>query len=60
MDIYQEPSHPRCRGLVLSETYSTLEQQTLMHSLPEFLDNEKVVEGNPDYSMYKIAPGILP
>ncbi|XP_044753936.1 TRPL translocation defect protein 14 isoform X1 [Coccinella septempunctata] len=55
LDIYQQPSHPRCNGLMLLETYSTLDDETLMDSLPKFLHIEKEVTGNPDYSMYNLS-----
>lgn len=55
LDIYQQPSHPRCKGLMLLETYSTLDEQSLLDSLPQFLDIEKEVTGNPDYSMYNLS-----
>ncbi|KAL3268601.1 hypothetical protein HHI36_007708 [Cryptolaemus montrouzieri] len=55
LDIYQEPSHPRCKGLMLLETYSTLDEKALINSLPKFLSIEKEVTGNPDYSMYNLS-----
>merc|ERR1711970_508390 len=27
LDIYKDPCHPRCKGLVLLETYTTLKQE---------------------------------
>ncbi|KAK9876990.1 hypothetical protein WA026_016019 [Henosepilachna vigintioctopunctata] len=55
LDIYQEPSHPRCKGLMLLETYSTLDEQDLINCLPKFLEIKKEVTGNPDYSMYNLS-----
>ncbi|KAJ8725455.1 hypothetical protein PYW08_003638 [Mythimna loreyi] len=56
LDIYRQPSHPRCRGLVLLETYSAVyDQDTLMASLPKFLVIEKEVTGDPAYSMYNLS-----
>ena len=43
MDIYKEPCHPRCRGLMLLETYSTLSPQELRDRLPKFLHLDEEV-----------------
>ena len=43
LDIYKEPCHPRCRGLMLLETYSTLSPQELMDRLPKFLNLDEEV-----------------
>ncbi|KAJ3642808.1 hypothetical protein Zmor_025561 [Zophobas morio] len=55
LDIYQEPTHPRCRGLILLETYSTLNEVNLKETLPTFLKIEKEVTGNPGYSMFNLS-----
>ncbi|CAG9863849.1 unnamed protein product [Phyllotreta striolata] len=55
LDIYEQPSHPRCRGLILLETYSALDDQMLLKTLPTFLNIKKEVRGNPDYSMYNLS-----
>ncbi|KAM3963562.1 LOW QUALITY PROTEIN: TRPL translocation defect 14 [Aphomia sociella] len=56
LDIYRQPTHPRCRGLVLLETYSaTYDQDALIQSLPKFLTIEKEVTGDPAYSMYNLS-----
>lgn len=55
LDIYQEPSHPRCRGLMLLETYTSLEGEQLKKSLPKFLDIAKEVTGDPYYSMFNLS-----
>lgn len=55
LDIYQEPSHPRCRGLMLLETYTSLEGEYLKRSLPKFLNIVKEVTGDPSYSMYNLS-----
>ncbi|XP_028030357.1 TRPL translocation defect protein 14 isoform X1 [Bombyx mandarina] len=56
LDIYRQPTHPRCRGLVLLETYSAAYDQTiLLASLPKFLTIEKEVTGDPAYSMYNLS-----
>ncbi|XP_026501676.1 TRPL translocation defect protein 14 isoform X2 [Vanessa tameamea] len=56
LDIYRQPTHPRCRGLVLLETYSAAyDQDALLASLPKFLTIEKEVTGDPAYSMYNLS-----
>ncbi|RVE54786.1 hypothetical protein evm_000553 [Chilo suppressalis] len=56
LDIYKQPTHPRCRGLILLETYSAAyDQDTLLASLPKFLTIEKEVTGDPAYSMYNLS-----
>uniref|UniRef100_A0A336LYL4 CSON005316 protein n=1 Tax=Culicoides sonorensis TaxID=179676 RepID=A0A336LYL4_CULSO len=55
LDIYQEPSHPRCKGLMLLETYTSLDGDALKNSLPKFLNIVKEVTGCPDYSMYNLS-----
>ncbi|CAG9585731.1 unnamed protein product [Danaus chrysippus] len=56
LDIYRQPTHPRCRGLVLLETYSGMyDQDALLASLPKFLTIEKEVTGDPAYSMYNLS-----
>ncbi|KAF7988970.1 hypothetical protein HCN44_007280 [Aphidius gifuensis] len=55
LDIYREPAHPRCRGLMLLETYTALYNDDLKNILPSFLSIEKDVTGNPDYSMFNLS-----
>ncbi|KAJ2952574.1 hypothetical protein O0L34_g6897 [Tuta absoluta] len=56
LDIYRQPTHPRCRGLILLETYSAYEnQEQLVASLPSFLTIVKEVTGDPAYSMYNLS-----
>ncbi|XP_073944316.1 TRPL translocation defect 14 isoform X2 [Choristoneura fumiferana] len=56
LDLYRQPTHPRCRGLVLLETYSaTYDQDSLLASLPKFLLIEREVTGDPAYSMYNLS-----
>lgn len=55
LDIYKEPCHKRCKGLVLLETYSALENDELLSRLPPFLTIIKEVTGNPDYSMFNLS-----
>lgn len=55
LDIYKEPCHPRCRGLMLLETYSTLSPQELMDRLPKFLNLDEEVTGDPAFSMFNLS-----
>ncbi|XP_052861774.1 TRPL translocation defect protein 14 isoform X4 [Anopheles cruzii] len=55
MDIYKEPSHPRCKGLILLETYTSLTGDKLKNILPTFLNIAKEVTGQPDYSMFNLS-----
>lgn len=55
LDIYQDPSHPRCKGLMLLETYTSLDGVSLKNILPKFLNIVKEVTGCPDYSMYNLS-----
>lgn len=45
----------RCRGLILLETYSTLDDARLQRKLPTFLTIEREVTGSADYSMYNLS-----
>ena len=53
MDIYQEPCHPRCRGLIILETHTTHKGDDL--KLPDFLEVVKEVTDDKDYSMYALS-----
>uniref|UniRef100_A0A1Q3FYG0 NadR/Ttd14 AAA domain-containing protein n=1 Tax=Culex tarsalis TaxID=7177 RepID=A0A1Q3FYG0_CULTA len=55
MDIYKEPGHPRCKGLILLETYTSLSGDKLKSILPKFLNIVKEVTGHPDYSMFNLS-----
>lgn len=55
LDVYKDPCHPRCKGLILLETYSTLSGDELKNRLPEFLDISKEVTGDPRYSMFNLS-----
>ncbi|CAO1343382.1 unnamed protein product [Diamesa serratosioi] len=55
LDIYQEPCHPRCKGLMLLETYTSLEGESLKKSMPKFLNITKEVTGDPSYSMFNLS-----
>lgn len=53
LDIYDEPCHPRCKGLLILETYTTKKQGDL--ELPDFLNISKEVTGDPFYSMFHLC-----
>lgn len=55
MDVYKEPLHPRCKGLILLETYTTLSSDDLYQRLPSFLTIVKEVTGDPRYSMFNLS-----
>jgi len=55
LDVYDDPCHPRCKGLILLETYSTLQGEELETRLPVFLPIEKEVTGDPRYSMFNLS-----
>ncbi|XP_026329550.1 TRPL translocation defect protein 14 isoform X3 [Hyposmocoma kahamanoa] len=56
LDIYRQPTHPRCRGLVLLETYSAAyDDDQLLATLPQFLIIVKEVTGDPAFSMYNLS-----
>nr|XP_053644684.1 TRPL translocation defect protein 14-like isoform X3 [Cherax quadricarinatus] len=55
LDIYQQPCHQRCEGLILLETYSTLPSEELQRRLPSFLTIDSEVTGRPDYSMFNLS-----
>jgi CYTH domain-containing protein len=55
MDIYKDPCHPRCRGLILLETYSTLNSTQVQQRLPDFLSIVKEVTGEARYSMFNLS-----
>ncbi|XP_064612179.1 TRPL translocation defect protein 14-like [Liolophura sinensis] len=53
LDLYEEPCHPRCKGLLLLETYTTLKGDALQ--LPSFLEVKKEVTNDPAYSMFNLS-----
>jgi len=55
LDIYKEPCHPRCKGLMLLETYTTLEPADLKKTLPTFLNVEDECTGDPAFSMFNLS-----
>merc|ERR1711874_909704 len=55
LDIYKEPCHPRCRGLMLLETYTTLSKEEFKDRLPKFLNVDHEVTGDPAFSMFNLS-----
>lgn len=53
MDIYEEPCPPRCVGLILLETYTSVKGDDFV--LPSFLEIDHEVTGDPAYSMYNLS-----
>lgn len=45
----------RCKGLILLETYSTLQGTELLQRLPKFLNIVREVTGDPRYSMFNLS-----
>ena len=52
---HRDPCHPRCRGLMLLETFTTLPISQLRANLPPFLAITEEVTGDPAFSMYNLA-----
>jgi len=55
LDIYRQPSHDRCKGLMLLETYSTKTGDDLETRLPNFLNIGPNVTGDPAFSMFNLS-----
>jgi len=55
LDIYKEPCHERCKGLMLLETYTTLGSEELKQRLPDFLNIGAEVTGDPAFSMFNLS-----
>eukprot|EP00088_Acartia_fossae_P054455 TRINITY_DN625_c0_g1_i16.p1 TRINITY_DN625_c0_g1~~TRINITY_DN625_c0_g1_i16.p1 ORF type:complete len:434 (-),score=171.11 TRINITY_DN625_c0_g1_i16:495-1796(-) len=55
LDMYKSPCHPRCRNLILLETFTTLEDEEIVASLPPFLRVKRQVTGDPAFSMYNLS-----
>jgi len=55
LDMYQEPCHPRCGGLLLLQTFTTAEDDEVAANLPPFLCVRKAVTGDPAFSMYNLS-----
>ena len=55
LDIYKEPCHQRCKGLMLMETYTTLGVDDLMKRMPPFLSIGNEVTGDSAFSMFNLS-----
>lgn len=55
LDIYREPCHQRCKGLMLLETYTTLTGEELRKQLPTFLNLGNNVTGDAAFSMFNLS-----
>jgi len=55
LDIYKDPCHPRCRGLMLLETYTTLSKAEFKERLPKFFNVDQEVTGDPAFSMFNLS-----
>jgi hypothetical protein len=55
LDIYNDPCHARCKGMMLLETYTTLSPDELKLRLPDFLKLGPEVTGEPAFSMYNLT-----
>ena len=55
LDIYRDPCHPRCKGLMLLETFTTLPSCNLKDALPPFLSISQEVTGDPAFSMFNLS-----
>jgi len=55
LDIYREPSHRRCKGLMLLETYTTKGNEDISACLPPFLNLGKLVTGDSAFSMFNLS-----
>jgi len=52
MDIYQEPCHPKCKGLIILETYTALGDDL---RLPEWLNIVQEITEDSTYSMNSLS-----
>lgn len=55
LDIYKDPCHERCKGLILLETYTTLSGEELKKQLPPFLNIGSQVTGDSAFSMFNLS-----
>ncbi|UYV62207.1 unc-132 [Cordylochernes scorpioides] len=63
LDVYKSPCIPRCQGLILLETYTTIPSEQLSSQLPPFLNVSKEITKDPNYSMHYLSQvdyGTLP
>jgi len=55
LDIYRDPCHSRCRGLMLLETFTTLPRNQMTELLPPFLSISEDITGDPAFSMFNLS-----
>jgi len=55
LDIYRDPCHTRCKGLMLLESYTTLKGDALLGAMPTFLNLGPQVTGDPAFSMFNLS-----
>jgi predicted ATPase len=55
LDIYRDPCHPRCRGLILLQTFTTMDDEEILNKLPPFISATKNVTSDPAFSMYNLS-----
>ena len=55
MDIYKDHGHPRCQGLMLLESYTTLTGDKLLKNMPTFLNLGPEVTGDSAFSMFNLS-----
>jgi len=55
LDIYRDPCHTRCQGLMLLESYTTLKGEKLLAAMPTFLNLGPQVTGDPAFSMFNLS-----
>jgi len=55
LDIYRDPCHSRCKGLMLLESYTTLKGDKLFGAMPTFLNLGPQVTGDPAFSMFNLS-----
>jgi predicted ATPase len=53
LDMYLPPCSPKCEGLILLETYTTLKSSAV--KLPPFLEVIKDATGDPEFSMFNLS-----
>ena len=55
LDVYRNPCHERCRGLLLLETFTTHALPEVLAAMPPFLPIAREVTGDPAFSMFNLA-----
>ena len=55
LDIFRDPCHPRCRGLILLQTFTTMDDEEILNKLPPFISATKNVTSDPAFSMYNLS-----